>query len=106
MTQGLSYLAGALVFTSIGQLMFKIGVDRSHRLSTVIGLCSLLGAAVMNLLALRTLGLGLVYLTVGLSHVIVMVLSLRVLHETITPTRWVGAGLIICGVTLYAASVL
>jgi drug/metabolite transporter (DMT)-like permease len=100
----MGFLAGALLLTASGQLAFKFGVANHRRPVTGMGLIALGAAMVCTLFALRTLGIGLVYLSTGLTHVLILAGSRFILHERIPLNRLVGAAAIIAGVGLYASA--
>lgn len=101
----MGYLAGALLLTASGQISFKSGVSTSRPTLTIAGLAALGLAMVCTLFALRTLGLGLVFMSTGLTHVMVLAGSKWILNEDVPYDRWAGAAIIIAGVVLYGASV-
>ena len=104
MTFAFAALIGLLLFTAIGQLLFKYGTTKGDLRFTLVGFGSLGAATVSSFLALRTLGIGLVYLSMGLTHILIMLGSRYFLDEKITRQRLLGSGLVIAGILTYAIS--
>lgn len=105
-------LVTALVSTSFGQLSYKLFFDqrrgqpldwrrlRSWRLAAA---CTLFGIAQIGFfLALRGLPVGTVYMSTGVTQVIVLGLSRVVLHEAVGRDHLIAVGLILTGLALYA----
>lgn len=101
----MGFLAGALVLTASGQIAFKLGTTTKNRLVVACGLAALVAAMVCSLFALRTLGIGFAYLSTGLTHVLILFGSRFILHEDVPRERWMGAAIIVAGVSLYGVSV-
>ncbi len=105
---------------AVAQLMLKHGmkvaVDRATaaggsvvvRAATspyVVGGFALFGvSAVLWLAALRRVPLSRAYPFNALAYVGILVSSVVVLHEHVSPTRWIGAGLVIVGLVLVVSS--
>ena len=102
-----------------GQLLLKIGIDRIGvngvgSMRALIGLFSgiikspmiLAGlflyfiSAAIWLVILSTVDLSFAYPFIGLSYVIVLILSKFILKEEVNPVRWVGAFIITAGVVI------
>lgn len=102
-----------------GQLLLKIGIDRigingfgSMRSLTglfsgiirspmvLTGLFLYLISAAIWLVVLSTVDLSFAYPFIGLTYVMVLVLSRFILKEEVNPIRWVGAFIITVGVVV------
>lgn len=102
-----------------GQLLLKIGIDRigingfgSMRSLTglfsgiirspmvLTGLFLYLISAAIWLVVLSTVDLSFAYPFIGLTYVIVLVLSRFILKEEVNPIRWAGAFIITVGVVV------
>lgn len=104
MTGAIAALIGLLVFTAVGQLLFKHGTTDGGVVHTVSGFGFLAAATVCSFLALRTLGIGLVYLSMGLTHVLIVIGSWFLLGEAINRQRVLGSLLVLTGIVAYAIS--
>jgi len=95
-------LAGALLATAHGQLMYKLYFrsKRVYHLALSVGF--FLAAPVCAYLALRTLNIGTVYMSTAITQVMVMALSHFVLGERLTMDHFIAIVLIVSGVTMYA----
>jgi drug/metabolite transporter (DMT)-like permease len=98
-------LVAALLFTTAGQVLFKLGILRRAAMLIVAGLGLLALATVSNFYALLNLGIGLVYLSTGSTHVLVLIGSWLVLKERIPRDRQIGSLVVILGISLYAFSI-
>lgn len=105
MTLSVVALAAALLFTAAGQILFKLGTLRRATPVLIGGLGLLALATVSNFFALKNLGIGLVYLSTGSTHVLVLLGSWLVLHERIPRDRQIGSFVVILGISLYAISI-
>ena len=96
-------LLAALVCTAVGQVAYKAHVDRRRGplLAVALGLFAV--AQLGFFLALTGLDVGVVYMSMGLSQVLVLILASRVLGESVTRHHVVAAGLILGGLALYVA---
>lgn len=109
-----SILAGVLfsvALNAVGQLMFKAArtaqPDASVlrlflHLETWIGLCIYGLSAVCWLWVLARTPLSLAYPILSLTFPIVLMLSVLLFAEAISPLRWAGVGVIVVGVSLLA----
>ncbi len=106
------YIAGCLLFTVVGQLLFKKGaVDLrdatslwayASNLYVITGLASAGVASFSWLKALQTYRLSYAYPFMSLSFLIVALLSAHVLGEQVRTSQWVGLGIVLLG--LYVGS--
>jgi len=97
-------LAGLLLFTAAGQMLFKYGTTSQNLRLTFVGLAFLALATLSSFFALRTFGIGMVYLSMGFSHVLIMLGSWYFLGESINRHRIIGSLLVIIGIFTYALS--
>jgi len=95
-------LSAALACTAAGQVCFKLVFARSQRAYLAPALLLFVAAQVCFFLSLRVLPLGVVYMSTGITHALVLGLSRFVLGETITRSHLIAAGLIIGGIAVYA----
>lgn len=96
-------------FTSVGQILWKIGAGKIAELSVIALLTNwalLLGfvsygiGAVLLVLALRNGELSVLYPIVATSYVWVSLLSMKFLGETMNAWKWSGVAVILAGVVL------
>jgi drug/metabolite transporter (DMT)-like permease len=100
----------AVLCIATGQLLFKLTADRIKGqaimsiledwstlliFGTALGIYA--GATVLWVLALRDLSLAYAYMFMALSFVLVPVAAMALFGERVTPSYFVGAALIICG---------
>jgi len=102
-----------------GQLMLKIGIDRIgvNGFGSMKALVSLFSGIIRSpmvlaglflyfisaaiwLVILSTVDLSFAYPFIGLSYVLVLVLSRFILKEEVNPIRWIGAFIITAGVVI------
>jgi drug/metabolite transporter (DMT)-like permease len=102
-----------------GQLMLKIGINRigisdfgslsavggffSGAIKTpmvIAGLLLYVISASIWMIVLSTVDLSFAYPFIGLTYVLVLVLSKFILREDVNPVRWVGAFIITAGVVV------
>ena len=106
------YIAGCLLFTVVGQLLFKKAAVNLRdatslwayfsNLFVISGLASAGIASFSWLKALQTYRLSYAYPFMSLSFLIVALLSAHVLGEQVRTTQWVGLGIVLVG--LYVGS--
>jgi drug/metabolite transporter (DMT)-like permease len=95
-------LLGALTATAFAQLAYKIFVSRGRRAVVLILALTLFAVAQVGFfLALTQLAVGVVYMSMGFVHILVMALSKTVLDENLTRDHWVAVALISGGLLLY-----
>ena len=96
-------VAVALASTAFAQLSYKLFFSRGHRTATLVTALSLFVVAqVAFFLALTRLDIGVVYMSTGLTHILVLALSRFVLDEKVTQDHLVAVLLIGGGLILYA----
>jgi drug/metabolite transporter (DMT)-like permease len=110
-------LAGVTVFAPAGDSMLSYGMKQSgsislHHLQSVVlavlnpwvaaGILVLMGFVVLNMTALSWADLTYVLPATSLGYVLVALVARFLLHEQITPLRWLGIALIAGGVGFVA----
>ncbi len=95
-----------------GQVLFKLGLDRigiltlhnalSVFLSPIIwaGLILYVVATLLWFAVLSRAQLSVVYPLQSLSYILGLISSVAILHETVSPMRWIGTVVILFGVVL------
>ncbi len=88
-------------FTSTAALLLKAGVMKNTVFNVILlsGLALYVVAAVLLITALKFGELSVLYPAIATSFIWVNVLSFIFLEEKITLLRWIGAGLIVIGVS-------
>lgn len=96
------FLLGSILFTVVGQLVYKQYSVNQHKLWLFggIGLFSL--AVPCTMWAVRDLGIGMVYVGSSLSYVLAPLLGQMFFGEQVTLRQWGFFGLIMLGVMVYA----
>jgi multidrug transporter EmrE-like cation transporter len=96
-------LAVALVATALAQVTYK-AYFRNRRIWILGSALTLFVVAQLSfLLSLTTLEIGIVYMSMGAVHVMVLVLSGVVLQERISRDHVVAVAAIVSGLILYAS---
>ena len=96
------------IFTSIGQLLWKIGADKLQinffslitNYPLILGFVSYAIGTVLLLMALKLGELSVLYPFISLSFIWVGMLSITFLGEIMTSLKWISIILIIMGVSL------
>ena len=96
------------IFTSIGQLLWKIGADKLQinffslitNYPLILGFVSYAIGTVLLLMALKLGELSVLYPFISLSFIWVGMLSIAFLGEIMTSLKWISIILIIMGVSL------
>jgi len=83
-------------FSSLGQLF--LGIIKSPLVLTGL-FCYVLSAAIW-LVVLSAVDLSFAYPFVGLTYVLILIISKFILKEDVNPIRWIGAAVITAGVVL------
>jgi multidrug transporter EmrE-like cation transporter len=95
------YLACAIVFTALAQVSFKL-YSRRHNLSYLVLTIGLFCVVpFMNYLALRDLSMGVVYMSTGLTYVLIMFFSKYILYEPVGRQHVYAVTLIVSGVLVF-----
>ena len=79
-------LLGALCATALAQLFYKLYFSAHKRAYLVLSIGCFVAASLCAYLALKQLGIGMVYMSTALTQLMVAVLAWRVLGEPITGT--------------------
>ena len=103
-----AFLLVSTLLGSLGQLLFKLGVDTSLVYSGALYLLAgVVAYGMATLIYLYILGrshLSWAYGFVGFSYIFTTLLALFVLNESISPARWGGVILIALGTALIGLS--
>jgi len=83
-------------FSSLGQLFF--GIIKSPLVLTGL-FCYVISAAIW-LVVLSAVDLSFAYPFIGLTYVLILIISKFVLKEDVNPIRWIGTAVITAGVIL------
>ncbi|MGQ9680979.1 MAG: EamA family transporter [Anaerolineae bacterium] len=115
MMQPFVLLLGAVLLGVLGQFLMKSGMNRVGAIDhfglpalvrmlsnpfVLLGFASYAVSSIAYLLVLSKVNLSMAYPMVGVGYVLVMLVSVVLLRETVSPLRWVGALLIVSGVFL------
>jgi len=103
---GLALLVVCAWIEGASQVCFKQAIHFPRRQAFWIGLGSAvhLAEAVLYTAVLALLDLSIAYPLSGLTLITTTLLSLWLLRETVTPTRWIGVALILVGAGLLASA--
>lgn len=100
---GPTSLAVALVCTAVAQLSYKLYFAAGRKLSVLVRALVLFGLAQIGFfVALTQLDIGVVYMSTGAVHVVVLALSRIVLREQVTKDHVIAIALIAGGLIVYA----
>ena len=103
---------GALLVTASEMLMKKgaidpasgnvgwLGISALGSLWTWLGILTYIMSFLSWIYVLRLLPLGVAYALINVAHVLVPLGSWLFLHEAVSPQRWAGIGLVVCGILL------
>ncbi len=102
---GVLLVVACTVFEGIGQIFLKKSVLEAARrhIWIALGICFLTLEVLIYSGALRFLAVSIAFSVSSLSFVTVTVLSMWLLRERITRTRWIGVVLILVGTSLIVA---
>ena len=101
-----------VILLVIGQLLFKLGLDRIGAMTMAnllnvflspwvwAGLILYVVATLLWFAALSRADLSAIYPLQSLSYLVGLILSVLILHESVSPMRWVGTFVILIGVIL------
>jgi multidrug transporter EmrE-like cation transporter len=100
---GASFLATALVCTALAQLSYKLFFTAGRQVPVLLRAVILFGVAQIGFFAALTqLEVGVVYMSTGAVHIIVLGLSKSVLREHVTKDHVIAVVLIVGGLVSYA----
>jgi drug/metabolite transporter (DMT)-like permease len=96
-------LGAALVCTALGQITYKRYFQRRCWPLLAAAFATFAAAQIGFFVALKELAVGVVYMSMGLTQVLVLALSHYVLREAVTRHHLVAVALIVGGLVLYAS---
>ncbi|MBI5136223.1 MAG: EamA family transporter [Nitrospirae bacterium] len=102
MSGGWPALAGALFATAQAQLSYKLYFRARRRVHLAVAIACFVGASVCAYLALKSLSIGMVYMSTALTQLMVVGLAHRVLGEPFTRDHGIAMVLIVVGILVYA----
>lgn len=94
-------LGAALVATSLGQVIFKLFFKTRNRLHLAAALFFFMAAPVGSYFALKEISIGVVYMSAGIIHVLVLLMSRYILQEKLTRDHTIAMLLIVSGLIIY-----
>lgn len=95
------FLGCAIVFTAAAQTLYKLFAE-NRKLPFLISTIALFVATpIMSYLALRELSLGVVYMSTGLTYILVLMSSRFVLRESVEKRQIFAVALIVAGVGVF-----
>lgn len=97
----LTSLLFALLFTTAGQLLFRMYYVYNRKAYLTTALCTLLAVPLFSYLALLNLTLAFVYMSTALTHVLVLAMSHVFLKERLTRKQYISMSLIIIGIIVF-----
>ena len=95
------FLVLALIFTTIGQISYKIYFQKKKIFWLVCSLASFVGVPFFNYIALLRLSIDTVYISTALTIIMIMFASSLILKEHISKNQFWGAMTIIVGIVVY-----
>lgn len=95
-------LGTSFMTTAWGQVTYKMFSQTRRWLLFALAVALFITAQISNYVALHNLPLGTVYIGTGLTHILVLLLSARVLKERITCDHFVAIVMIVSGLTLFS----
>lgn len=95
------FLACALIFTALAQTCYKLYSLKRRRVYIVATILLFVLTPVMSYLALRELSLSVVYMSTGLTYILVLLAARFVLHERIAGRQLTAVSLIALGVVVF-----
>src|SRR5690242_11575572 len=94
-------LALALIFTAVGQVMYKLYINSKRLIHYLITIISFILIPLFSFFALRHLSLDLVYISTSLTIILILFLSVIIFKEKITFGQFMGSLLIVIGIVIY-----
>lgn len=101
MHSSLTSLFFALLFTALGQMLFRMHFLRTGKKYLIAALVTFMAVPICNYLALLNLTLALVYMSTALTHVMVLMMSHFFLKERLTIKHYISMSLIVLGIATY-----
>jgi drug/metabolite transporter (DMT)-like permease len=90
-----------LLFTAVGQLLFRMYYVRKRKIYLATALGTFLAVPVLSYLALLNLTLAFVYMSTALIHVLVLIMSHMFLKEHFTQKQYISISLIVVGIIVF-----
>ena len=97
---------GAATLVNADSLLASMGIAALGSYWTWIGILCYVASFVSWIYVLRFVPLGIAFAIVNAAHILVPIGCWLVLHETISPKRWLGIGLVLLGLMLLIQQVV
>ena len=97
----LTSLLFALLFTAVGQLLFRMYYVHTKKTYLVTALGTFLAVPLFSYFALLNLTLAFVYMSTALIHVLVLIMSQVFLKEQLTKKQYTSMSLIVVGIIVF-----
>jgi len=97
----LTYLLFALVFTAIGQLLFRLYYVHEKKIYLATALGTFITVPLFSYFALLNLTLAFVYMSTALIHVLVLIMSRLFLKERLSRNQFISMSLIVIGIIVF-----
>lgn len=97
----LIFLLFALIFTAIGQLLFRLYYVRANKKYLAAALGSFVVVPLFSYIALLNLTLAFVYMSTALIHILVLSMSRVFLKEQLTRKQIISMSLIVMGIIVF-----
>ncbi|NPA76688.1 MAG: EamA family transporter [Candidatus Diapherotrites archaeon] len=99
-TYGLASIITSAVLASIGQILYKIGVD-GNSWTAILAALGIYGiSTIFYIYGLKTVPLSVAYPMISISYIIVTIAAAQMFGEAITASKIIGILLIMAGITL------
>ncbi len=95
------YALMGVVFTALGQLLYKQYFNRKQKIFLGLAILFFISVPYWNYKALTRLSIDLVYMLASLTILIVVTFSIGLFGEKVSKQQWLAAALIILGIILY-----
>ncbi|MBT8115920.1 MAG: EamA family transporter [Arenicella sp.] len=92
-----------LLFTALGQFFFKLYYLKNSSRYVLLAIGCFISVPLFIYWALQSIGIGTVYMSTALTHIMILFLSWAFLKEQLTRHHFISMAFIISGVVLYAA---
>ena len=90
-----------LLFTAVGQLLFRMYYVSTNKIYLAIALGTFLAVPIFSYLALLNLTLAFVYMSTALIHVLVVIMSHMFLKEHLTRKQYISMSFIVVGIIVF-----
>lgn len=97
----IAFLLFALLFTAVGQLLFRMYYVCKSRAYLTAALGTFLAVPIFSYFALLNLTLAFVYMSTALTHVLVLILSQKFLKERLVREQYLSMFLIVIGIVVF-----